>query len=196
MARTSSLNCFSCRNPYQTPHSPSCLPLYTHTHKKTFLFTEKCCRMPFPKIGSKKLRFQNLVVVAFPTKNRILGDFPLCPQSLLPALLQKLVGDFFFLSLGGKFCGKFGGNFAGIFRTHKKKAPKYRGKFRSISGEKIRASKKIFRANLILQTRHPNNPHCIFIVVSPTLNRCQPQRQCRCMSPLLTCMTRKWQRHI
>ena len=36
---------------------------------------------------------------------------------VLPALLQKLVGDFFIL--GGKFCREFGGNFAGFFRTPK-----------------------------------------------------------------------------
>ena len=29
MARSSSLNCLSCRNPYQTPHSLNCLPLFT-----------------------------------------------------------------------------------------------------------------------------------------------------------------------
>ena len=39
MARTSSLNCLSCRNPYQTPHSLNCLPPF---HWKTLFFTEKC----------------------------------------------------------------------------------------------------------------------------------------------------------
>ena len=29
MARTSSLNCLSCKNPYQTPDSLTCLPLFT-----------------------------------------------------------------------------------------------------------------------------------------------------------------------
>ena len=32
--------------------------------------------------------------------------------------LQKLVGEFFFNFLEGKFRGKFGGNFAGFFWTH------------------------------------------------------------------------------
>ena len=38
-ARTSSLNCLSCRNPYQTPHSLNCLPPF---HWKPLSFTEKC----------------------------------------------------------------------------------------------------------------------------------------------------------
>ena len=46
---------------------------------------------------------------------------------VLPALLQKLVGDFFFGG-AGKFGGKFGGNFAGFFLTHRIKAPKFSGK--------------------------------------------------------------------
>ena len=40
MARTSSLNCLSCRNPYQTPHSLNCLPPF-HS-KPLFFLTEKC----------------------------------------------------------------------------------------------------------------------------------------------------------
>ena len=44
----------------------------------------------------------------------------------------------------------------GCFRAHKIKAQKFREKFRSIFREKIRASKKIFRANFVLQTCHPN----------------------------------------
>ena len=39
MARTSSLNCLSCRNPYQTTHSLNCLPPF---HWKPLFFTEKC----------------------------------------------------------------------------------------------------------------------------------------------------------
>ena len=39
MARTSSLNCLSCRNPYQTLDSLNCLPPF---HWKTLFFTEKC----------------------------------------------------------------------------------------------------------------------------------------------------------
>ena len=39
MAQTSSLNCLSCRNPYQTPHSLNPSPLFT---ENPFLFTEKC----------------------------------------------------------------------------------------------------------------------------------------------------------
>ena len=39
MARTSSLNCLSCRNPYQAPDPLNCLPLF---HWKPLFFTEKC----------------------------------------------------------------------------------------------------------------------------------------------------------
>ena len=39
MARTSSLNCLSCRNPDQTPHSLNPSPLFT---ENPFFFTEKC----------------------------------------------------------------------------------------------------------------------------------------------------------
>ena len=45
--------------------------------------------------------------------------------------------------------------FSRILRTHKIKAQKIRGLFWSIFREKIRASKKIFRANFVLQTCHP-----------------------------------------
>ena len=41
MARTSSLNCLSCRNPYQTPHSLNCLPPFS-LKKTLFSLTEKC----------------------------------------------------------------------------------------------------------------------------------------------------------
>ena len=47
MARSSSLNCLSCRNPYQTPHSLNCLPPF---HRKPLFFTEKCfVASPSPK---------------------------------------------------------------------------------------------------------------------------------------------------
>ena len=46
-------------------------------------------------------------------------NFP--QENILPALLQKLVGEFCF---GG---GKFGGNLVGIFQTHKLKAQKFGG---------------------------------------------------------------------
>ena len=39
MARTSSLNCLSCRSPYQTADSLNCLPPF---HWKPLFFTEKC----------------------------------------------------------------------------------------------------------------------------------------------------------
>ena len=39
MARTSSLNCLSCRSPHQTPLSLNPSPLFT---EKPFFFTEKC----------------------------------------------------------------------------------------------------------------------------------------------------------
>ena len=39
IAQTSSLNCLSCRNPYQTPHSLNCLPPFS---LKSPFFTEKC----------------------------------------------------------------------------------------------------------------------------------------------------------
>ena len=39
IAWTSSLNCLSCRNPYQTPNSLNCLPPF---HWKPLSFTEKC----------------------------------------------------------------------------------------------------------------------------------------------------------
>ena len=70
------------------------------------------------------------------------------PCCLLPALPQKLVAEFC-LILGRE-------NFAGCSLDPQDKGSKFRGKFRSIFREKIRASKKIFRANFVLQTCHPN----------------------------------------
>ena len=78
---------------------------------------------------------------------------------VLPALLQKLVGEFFWFFAGkfGKFNGKFGGNFPGIFSDPQNKGSKFSGKFRSIFRKKIRGSKKIFRAKFTLQTCHLND---------------------------------------
>ena len=50
MARTSSLNCLSCRNPFQTPHSLNCLPPST---EKPFFSLKSASSHPLPKIGSK-----------------------------------------------------------------------------------------------------------------------------------------------
>ena len=63
----------------------------------------------------------------------------------LPALLQKLVGDFFFdFSQGnlGNLVGNLVGILWGFFLTHRTKAQKFRGKFRSFFRKKIRSSKK------------------------------------------------------
>ena len=49
----------------------------------------------------------------------------------LPALLQKLVGEFFFgffTGKFGKFSGKFGGNFRGFFSDPQNKGSKNSGK--------------------------------------------------------------------
>ena len=76
---------------------------------------------------------------------------------ILPALLQKLVGEFFFyFSLGNleNLVGNLEGILRGFFLTHRTKAQKFRGKFRSIFRKKIRGSKKIFRAKFTLQTCH------------------------------------------
>ena len=48
IARTSSLNCFSCRNPYQT-HSLNCLPPFHW--KALFSHWKVLRRIPFPKIS-------------------------------------------------------------------------------------------------------------------------------------------------
>ena len=78
---------------------------------------------------------------------------------VVPALLQKLVGEFFliFRRKFGKVSGKFGGNFPGFFLTHRTKAQNFRGNFWSIFRKKIRSSKKIFRAKFTLQTCHLKN---------------------------------------
>ena len=66
------------------------------------------------------------------------------------------------------------GNFAGFFLTHKIKAQNFRGKFRSIVREKIRASKKIFRANFVLQTCHPKFFQSSHVYVYASLCVCVP----------------------
>ena len=78
---------------------------------------------------------------------------------VLPALLQKLVGEFFFdFSQGNleNLVGNLEGIFWGFFLTHRTKAQTFRGKFRSIFRKKIRGSKNIFRAKFTLQTCHLN----------------------------------------
>ena len=49
MARTSSRNCLSCRNPHQAPHSLNCLPPFT---ENPFFHWKVLRRIPSPKIGS------------------------------------------------------------------------------------------------------------------------------------------------
>ena len=78
-------------------------------------------------------------------------------RKVLPALLQKLVGEFFFdFSQGNleNLAGNLEGIFRGFFLTHRTKAQKFRGKFRGIFRKKIRGSEKIFRAKFTLQTCH------------------------------------------
>ena len=67
---------------------------------------------------------------------------------------------FFFYFLEGNFAGDLAGIFWGDFRTHKIKAQNIRGKFRSIFRGKFRGSKKIFRANFVLQLCHPKTSRC------------------------------------
>ena len=52
MARTSSLNCLSCRNPYQTLHPLNCHPPF---HWNPFFHWKVLRRIPFPKTGSEKV---------------------------------------------------------------------------------------------------------------------------------------------
>ena len=96
-------------------------------------------------------------------------------------LLQKLVGEFLFDFSQGNLEENSVGNLEGIFRgfflTHRTKAQKIRGKFRSIFRTKIRASKKIFRAKFTLQTCHLNDFRHIkryaveIAALSPCMNR-------------------------
>ena len=46
MARTSSLNCLSCRNPHQTPHTLNCLPPF---HWKPLFSLKRASSHPLPK---------------------------------------------------------------------------------------------------------------------------------------------------
>ena len=68
---------------------------------------------------------------------------------VLPALLQKLVGDFFGLSVG-----KIGGKLGGLFSDLQKTAQKYRGKIWSLFRAEVLVLKKSFHANFVLQTCH------------------------------------------
>ena len=75
--------------------------------------------------------------------------------------------DFFYFSQGNwKIWWEIWREFSGIFLTHRTKAQKFRGKFRSIFRKKIRGSKKIFRAKFTLQTCHLK-----FIVDNPNILR-------------------------
>ena len=62
---------------------------------------------------------------------------------VLPALLQKLVGEFFDFSPQN-----LTGIFERFFRNHKIKAKNDHGKLRSIFRKKLRSSKKIIRAKI------------------------------------------------
>ena len=62
MARTSSLNCLSCRDPYQTPDSLNCLPPF---HWKSLFFTENASSHPLPK---HRLRFYHYRTPKIPGK--------------------------------------------------------------------------------------------------------------------------------
>ena len=64
--------------------------------------------------------------------------------------------------------GSLEGIFQGFFLTHRTKAQKFRGTFRSIFRKKIRGSKKIFRAKFTLQTCHLKD--------FPWQNREQPRK--------------------
>ena len=60
-----------------------------------------------------------------------------------------------FLIWGREILQEIRREFSGFLSTHKWRLKNFRGKFRSIFREKFRASKKIFRANFVLQTCHP-----------------------------------------
>ena len=72
--------------------------------------------------------------------------------------------NFFDFSQGNleNLAGNLEGIFRGFFLTHRTKAQKFRGEFRSIFCTKIRGSKKIFCAKFTLQTCHLNNGETIF----------------------------------
>ena len=92
MARTSSLNCLSCRNPYQTPDSLNCLPSF---HWKPLFFTEKCfvaspsqksaltivlllCSCCCHYFGGRKLKTNTFISRTFQAKSR-----DILPKSLV-----------------------------------------------------------------------------------------------------------------
>ena len=62
-----------------------------------------------------------------------------------------------FLIFGREILREIWREFCGIFSDPQNKGSKNRGKLRSIFREKIRASKKIFRANFVLQMCHPKS---------------------------------------
>ena len=85
MARTSSLNCLSCKNPYQTPHSLNPSPLFT---ENPLFLTEKC----FVGSPAQKSALIRLDQVPAPsmlgsggsvagTKVLILASITVCPGS-------------------------------------------------------------------------------------------------------------------
>ena len=82
--------------------------------------------------------------------------------------------------------GNLEGIFRGFFLTHRTKAQKFRGKFRSIFRTKIRGSKKIFRAKFTLQTCHLNKIllpiNCVKTVENVQLNFSKFQISVTCRS--------------
>ena len=74
-------------------------------------------------------------------------------EDVLPARLQKLVGEFP-LIFHREFVGKFGGNFAGFLRTHKIKAQTFRENFGAFFVRKFVAQNKDFVPKFALQTCH------------------------------------------
>ena len=96
--------------------------------------------MAFPKAQS-----------SYPAEVRKWNFSPLFSlPKVLPALLQKLVGEFFWFFAGkfGKFSGKFGGNFLGIFSDPQNKGSKFSGKISEhFSCENSWLGKKSFEQN-------------------------------------------------
>ena len=83
MARTSSLNCLSCRNPYQIPLSLNPSPLFT---EKPFLFTKKCfVGSPAQKSAPIMCLFCSLQIAAISALifNRSRGDSAAISRSAL-----------------------------------------------------------------------------------------------------------------
>ena len=87
MARTSSLNCLSCRSPYQTPHSLNASPLFT---EKPFFSLKSAVSHPLPKnwILSEQNRY--IVSCRVGVSCRVCG----CPKNLFGTLDQKAWEDF------------------------------------------------------------------------------------------------------